>query len=342
MHTLPKLLISSILMNTAICILTPIMTEQYESIYFILLMTTLQLCIITFIAYTINKTHKPTTTNNRIPIIIGLFDATTSICMLYSSNPNRTPIIIQVILSNTTIIPSAFFTKYILKKHITYDYKYIISSLILLTISIILTVLTTSTTSTTSKYTHSPFWTLMYFTSTICGSAYAIYQEKYMTHEKNTNRNKLNLMLTSESTQILILLTLFWLEYLIGYTNSPYIAFKHSFTHFLKPTNFLLMELLILIYILNYIIGINLNTISTNYNMISITIVGPLTILFFKIFTEFDSTSTSTYNTFTILICSITSTILWIMGEKHEQNESHPLQTNKYPFYTSLDISPIL
>lgn len=316
------LIFCNIIINAIINILTPIIAAQYESIYFVIVMITSQLCIIICIVHiVIYFVTKQNLINNifdnvKISIISGIFDAATSICTMYASNPNRTPINAQIILSNTSIITSVILTKLVLNKQITHDLKYIVFSLVMLMISIVITL------TPTWNDIHL-LWILLYFFNVIFTCACNIYQEKYITDTRiNTQKSYkgiISFLLVSAIVQVIILAMSFWLEYLIGYSNNPTSAFVNSLNEFFfDKYKALTLELLIGMCIMNYVISFNLNDVSTNYNMISLIVVGPIVAIFFNVFNEFDSYVN--YNIFVTVIslaCSIFSVVLWIKGEKH-------------------------
>lgn len=165
----------------------------------------------------------------------------------------------------------------------------------------------------------SIIWILLYTFSVICRGIYNVLQEKYFTETQDTSLyNNFLIAFYSRSVQFFVMILFFWLEYLIGYTNNPAQAFldsgHDSFKYIIK---FILLQGFVFSYISMFMLSLRLNSISTNYNMISSSIVGPITAIFFTIFQQFNTGIIyPLYITIPGLVLKITSSFLWIYGEK--------------------------
>lgn len=100
----------------------PIIVQMIPSIYFLVLLIAIEGFVLYVCALLIIMVWKKSNTF-RIelePLLVTICSGITSgfmgICLLYSSNPIRTPVVIQSIFLGTAIIPSIIFTKFILKK----------------------------------------------------------------------------------------------------------------------------------------------------------------------------------------------------------------------------------
>lgn len=98
-------------------IIIPILTTQYESLYYILFVTSIEFLIIFGFLLLIFKKGKSLNPPKKIIIFFsGLFNALMGIFGVYTSNPDRTPIVMQTIITGLAIIPSVILTKFLLKK----------------------------------------------------------------------------------------------------------------------------------------------------------------------------------------------------------------------------------
>jgi len=304
----------------------PILVTHYDSMYFILVMTSIQFCIIFGISSAILGCGKPK--NNSTLILSGFTNGLMSICMLYTVNAIRTPIVLQSILSATIILPSVVFTKYFLKKNVLYEKKYIIPSVVFLCGSIVLSIIPMSSTWSIM----SIVWTIIFACGIIFRSIFSILQEKYIVDTKDfTFHNKIILVFYSRIYQLITLLLFFWLEDIIGYKKSSLCdGIIQGFTAF--STNFwafVLLESFVIVYVASFIANVYLNSISTNYNMISSSVGNNLTIIFFEVFPFLNKgISISIEYLIPCMIMNIISTILWIKGENIKKS-NQPKQTNE-------------
>jgi hypothetical protein len=111
---------------------------------------------------------------------------------------------------------------------------------------------------------------------------------------------------------------MFWIEYVIGYSNHPWKDFSHSVDMFLNAKmQFWFLQSFIFSFIILYAVSIYLNSISTNYNMITAVATNPATAIFFTVFPQFnDGIVIPIEYVIPGLICSVLSVIFWILGER--------------------------
>ena len=278
-------------------------------------MVCIQFLIISFISMLVATKGKITIPKEKTTIFFcGLYNGLMTIFYPYSADPERTQPIMQAILAGLKIMPSVCGTKLILKKHNEYNLRYIIPSVLCLTVSVVLTVIPLK-----SHFNKSTaFWIFIFLLGMLCAALYSIYQEKYiMDTNDNSNKNKLVLIFWSRLLQTFMIASCYWVEYLMGYEDDPAQAFRDSAKRF--ATNYhdaLLLEAGIIAYLLMYIVATYLNAISTNYNMIANAGVQPVVILFFTIFNNLNTGIQ--YPWYISVLCAIfglTSIMLWMKGE---------------------------
>jgi len=315
-------LIIGITLNGAFqSVVIPILDTHYQSIYFILVSSSAQFCLCFAIIYLCkvrNNIRRPK--NLWTLIIAGIFNGLMSVSLIYSSDPTRTPVVLQSILSGIVILPSVVWTKLILNKKVSYTGKYTIPSII----SLILAV----TISTIPLYTDwqwsSGIWILVFITGTIFRSLFNIFQEKYFIDTKDTSlNNKITNVFYIRLIHFLVTVSFFWLEFLIGYTNNPLHDFVASMHTFIKnPIQMGLLEGFVLSYIILYILGAYLNTISANYNMITAVAATPANAVFFTIFSKLNpGIQYPLYIIIPSLLLAMASIMLWVKGENNDSKE---------------------
>lgn len=320
------ILITSSIQHIAI----PLVSRYFESVYFFVLVMTFQGSIFYFLmlVYYNGWNIKPKCL--KINLITGSTNAVMSMCFVYFSSPNRTPILIQSIFLGSCVIFSVIFTKYILKKNVSYEPKYAYSSLGILFISIIISIIPMF--NSTEFEATSIFWMIGYLLAIILMSFDNIMQEKYMIITKDGSlSNKLNLSFYNSIVQIVVLIVLFPYDFLFGYNSDPTKSFINGFYN-LFDNGFLLLiglEFLVVDFLVLYLLSVKLNAISTNYNMIITNLTNQVVPLFFAIFPSLNNGVHPPIHI--ILICiafNLVSVYLWVHSEKHEiQNESTEIPT---------------
>ena len=269
-------------------------------------------------------------------ILSGILNGLFMICLTYSSNPIRTPVVIQSVLLGLAIIPSAIFTRTILHKILIYSKKYIIISAILLFFAILFSTIPILNNTKTNEFNNNNFlWMILYLLAIIFFSLTNILQEKYISNTNATFTNKIRFSFYCNGIQLIILLLLSWIDLLIGYNNSALSAnndFIASFYIYISDwQKNLLIHAFVLVLVASFIFSISLNAISTNYNMILTNIINQSVAIFFTLFPNLNSGLHYPINiTLMSLLCSITSAYFWFKSQSHNYkhlNEKTPLIT---------------
>lgn len=262
----------------------------------------------------INRSASNRPSGRTIMVVSGTFMSVSSLFMIYSSNPERTPIILQLILNGLNIIPSFLLTKYYLKKDVNYNKKYCFWSIVTLIMSIVISII-----PMTDFDFDSVIWPLIFLVSQIFRVAGYILQEKYfMVTNDRSARNKLYNIAYCRFVQLIVTLMLFWLDVVMGYDSSfdPLVSDFEEING--NNTQFLLLELFVFSTILFCIVAGYLNSISTNYSSVALTLVTPIVGLFFSLFPNLnDGNNYPLYITIPSLALNLISTFLWMKGEKH-------------------------
>lgn len=331
-----------LIIASAEAIVMIILTEKYESLYFICIVSSLQFSLALVIiyilySYRLSKINDQARTfiiydyyyvsgeiiNNGVSITTKtryILMVQTGICMsfgtllvIYSANPDRTPIILQLILSGLNIIPSFLLTKYYLKKNVSYNVKLCVLSLITLFISIGILVIPINNFST-----ESIIWPLLFLLGQLFRILGYILQEKYIldTHD-NSTLNKLYNITSCRCFQFVSTLLLFWLDIVIGYESNfdPLVSDLRTIKY--PNMELLLLEMYSLLTILFCIVIGFLNTFSTNYSSITLMLISPIIAAFFSLFPQLDDNNEyQLYITMPALFFSLLSSFFWFKGEK--------------------------
>jgi hypothetical protein len=317
------LAIAVITLNMFQSIVIPLAAQYYTCLYFICLITAVEFCIVMFVVFisvrrynTGSWTLGPMRARKTV-ILSGIFNALMSIILVYCSNPARTPVIIQSIFTGLVILPSVLFTRIVLKKQVVYDKRFIIPSLLLLAASIAIPIAgmgAEGTWASSNIYRSSDN-----LFGVVFRSYFSILQEKYFVETQDGSiENKLSLTFYTRLVQLVVVLACCWLEWVVGYTDHPITAFGESFmAMWTQAIGAALLQGFIAAYLINYVLSIYLNAISTNYSMIISTAVTPALALFFVIIPSLNNgPKCSVAFVLPALACSITSAVLWILGEK--------------------------
>ena len=315
----------------------PIMVTYFESMYFILIVSSLHGCV-NFGTIILIKTRGSCVRPKKfkISMLAGFFNALMSMCFVYAANPVRTPVVIQSIFLGFAIIPSVLFRKLILglDKRVTYNPKYIVPSVLCLAISVGIAVTPLFITSDSDENGNGSgisLWIALYLCAVILLSLDNTLQEKYSIRTKdNTLLNRVSFAFYTSMCQFITLIPMFGVEYVFGYTDSPGTAFVRSAYMFVQNIgNFVLLELFILDCLALYVLSIYLNGVSTNYNMILTNITNQSVAIFFTIFPSLNSgIRYPIYITLLSLVFNVTSVGLWIKGE-HNEDVSGDVQDDR-------------
>lgn len=307
------LIVGIIITGSTEHITIPLMSSFYESIYFILVTSTFEGILNYGLILLIINGKIPPMKNKSTLILAGLFSTIMSFFLIYSANPTRTPVLIQSIFLGLALIPSIILTKYVLKKLISYNYKYTVPSLVLLILSVGI--------ATTPLYHHlgdTTFWVIGYALGVFFLSLTNIYQEKYiMDTQDHTLINKISLAFYTSVFQFGFIILFCWVEILFGYNPNPIQSFiNSSYTFVTNWVHFILLQLFIFDCLGLYLLSIYLNAISTNYNMILTNLTNQSVAIFFEIFPNLNhGLKYSPYIVASSLILNVISVILWIKGE---------------------------
>lgn len=324
-YIITSLIIGIVITGSIEHITIPLFSTMYSSTYFILLMTSLEgliifgsLFIITII---INKNYDNIYPNNIILLMLtGITNGLMSLCLLYSANPIRTPVIIQSIFLGLTIFPSIIFTKYILNKNVTYIWHITLPSLIFLLASIGCSIAPIIQ-NKNFNITHIA-WVGVYLLGVVLLSLTNILQEKYTTITNDTFQNKLKLAFYGGIFQTIMVVCLFWVDLFFGYSDNAYDAWT-NFTNstlifFTDMPKFGLVQLFVFDCLALFLLSIYLNKISTNYNMILTNLTNQSVAIFFSIFPNLNhGIKTSPVFVCISLFFNIISVVLWVKGENH-------------------------
>lgn len=328
-------LIFLIITGSAQGIIIPLLTLEYNSLYFILFIINFELAIVLSIIFAImtfrnrkrkyayesinyNARHVYNISKKSLLVLIlaGLFSALMGVTKIYAANPKRTPPVMQSILAGLAILPSVIFTKFILKKNVGYKKKFIFPSLFFLLLSILIPIIDMKVEDDWTVYTF--LWISLYTSGVIFRSLFNILQEKFFILEDDTsNQSKITAIFYTNIAQIIFILLLFWIELLIGDTEDYINDFFYSFYQmFCDLTAGLLLQAFIVAYLIFIGFSIYINSISTNYNMIVTIATTPAIALFFTIFSYLNPGVHFSWPIVIIsLLCSIISIILWMLGE---------------------------
>jgi hypothetical protein len=249
-----------------------------------------------------------------VMITSGIFMGLSSLFMIYSSNPVRTPIVLQLILNGLNIVPSFLLTKYYLKKKVEYNKTYCCWSIITLLLSIGIAIIPIDDIGLDYIV-----WPIIFLLSQIFRVTGYILQEKYfMVTTDRSTRSKLYNMTYCRFVQFVATLLFFWLDIVMGYesTFDPLVedfkAVKNA------GTDFILLELFVFTTIIFCIVSGYLNSISMKYSTIALTLVTPIVGAFFSIFPQLNNGKQyPLYITLPSLALNLLSSILWMKGEMH-------------------------
>lgn len=315
----------------------PLFVNVFESLYFLLLITSLEGCILYTTLYCITLKivggiGQLSWFNGMTLMMIGIIDALFCVCFIYGANPERTPVIFQSIFLGLAIVPSAIFTRLLLKKEVKYCPYYIMGSMLALVISI-----TVACIPIYQEGVGEWYWSVMYLIGIILMSLSNVLQEKYMIDTGDGSFvNKLRLASYTGIAQLVSVFCLVWVDLFIGYdagnTYNATGAFVESVEVFFTDikTN-LIIQFFIVVCLVSFVLSIYLNEISTNYNMILTNLTNQSVALFFVFFPELNhGVKNSLFNTLISVICSCASVYFWFKGETQVPKKDEKIELNSY------------
>jgi len=210
------------------------------------------------------------------------------------------------------------FTKYILKKNNTYNLPYTFCSIFMVLLSIVLSIIPLFK----GDYRFNG-WIFMYLFGVILLSLTYIFQEKFIMKTNKTFYNKLKILFFGEVIQLFIVLGFFWLEPILGYSNSIEKSWEGFVSvlnnHANNPYPIIYTQLFVFNYIIFSLSGIYLNQISTNYNTILSGLSNQSVAIFYMIFPHLNN---GIVYPLVIALFSIgfnaMGILCWIKAETHE------------------------
>eukprot|EP01091_Cochliopodium_minus_P015880 TRINITY_DN5768_c0_g1_i2.p1 TRINITY_DN5768_c0_g1~~TRINITY_DN5768_c0_g1_i2.p1 ORF type:complete len:250 (-),score=42.81 TRINITY_DN5768_c0_g1_i2:78-827(-) len=234
--------------------------------------------------------------------LIGFFNTLNGIFIVYSSDPTRTPPVLQAILANTSIFWGILTTKLIVGKNAPMNYCQTtpIFSLLMITSGIILSLLPTviGTIKGTIPFFHGAgglIWSVLFMLGVIPGSIINVIEERFLKMRKreekdNENRSRffdMVVMLAYSGTcQLICMICLFWVDLIpnFGSSNGSIHAFFDNIYLSLKcflhidphcTNNIWLGVLFTVDFLFNFIASALLNETSANYGLIASVISTP-------------------------------------------------------------------
>jgi hypothetical protein len=302
-----------------ICV--PILVTYFESLYFIIMATSFEGCInYAIVLLILTKGRFALPKNYKLVALAGVFNALMSLCFIYSSNPQRTPVVIQSIFLGFTVFPTVLLRRLFLHKIIIYNKIYISASILFLMISVGVASYPLYDSTPGGDHNKLSMWIAGYLGAVFFLSIDNVMQEKYViTTNDGSVTNKITFAFYTSICQFCTLILFCWVEFVFGYTNTPIESFARSAIAFVhNPYLLLLFHFFIYDCLILYLISINLNAISTNYNMILTNLTTQSVAIFFTIFPQLNNgLKYELHITLISLICNSISVILWITGEKN-------------------------
>lgn len=313
------LLISIVLTSSIQHICVPLLVTYFESLYFIIMVTSFEGCInygVVLLVITGFKFYKPK--NLKLILIAGFFNALMSLCFIYSSNPVRTPVVIQSIFLGFTVFPTVVFRRVFLSdsgKLTLYNKKYIVLSIVFLAISVFV-----ASWPLYNEEKGLTMWIVVYLFAVLFLSVDNVLQERFVLTTKDYSvQNKISFAFYSGLCQLCTLILFCWVELVFGYSSNPIRTFETSAVNFVhNPYQLLFLHMFIYNCLVLYLISINLNAISTNYNMVLTNLTTGSVAIFFTIFPQLNNgIKYELHITLISLICNAIGVSLWIKGEKN-------------------------
>jgi drug/metabolite transporter (DMT)-like permease len=324
---LVSLITGVVVTGTIRAILGPIMTTIYPSLFFLVFLLIAESVVIFGIIllgihlYNRRRIRLSIPPYPSILILLGLCCAVMVMCLLYATNPTRTPVFLQSILVGLVILPCVLFTWLILRKHVIYNLKFTLPSILLLLIALGISVI--PLVGNAQFEPRHAIWIMVFLIGVIFLGLANVLVEKYMTMTDTSFENNIRLAFYSNLVQFIGLICLSWLDIFMGYSftaSDAFYNFTESFELSFKAVPVLLLtQAYIFDGVVLMIFSTFLNSISTNYNMILINVTNQLASLFFVIFPGLNfGIKYPTYIVLPSLFCVIVSVILWIKGENKQ------------------------
>ena len=326
------LMLSILITGSIEHITIPLILSQMASLYFVTLLSTFSGCLYyLIILLSVSKFRLSKPRQYRLIFASAVCNSMITVCFIYSASPMRTPVVIQTIFLGLTIIPSSLLTKFYLKKPVEYRAVFLVLSLSLLAVSVVLSIIPLiMDTEHSSGENGVSWWIAGYLCGVLFLSFDNILQEKYAMVTDDLNiKNRLSFAFYSSLTQLAILLCLFWIDPILGYTDDSFGAFIESAKFvFTSAAHFFTIESIFIDFVILYVMSICLNSISANYNMILTNLTNQSIAIFYLIFPALNhGIKHKWYFAVPSLVCNIVSVVLWMKCEQgvwkrdtHHQN----------------------
>jgi hypothetical protein len=308
--------------------MSPLVIMIFPSNYFVTFTITFELFVFFAFVWIFVVKDKSFPQKWKLILELGISNAFMAIFILYSSDPTRTPPVMQSTLTALTVIPA------VLMRYCVFGKEYVYFDKVLNVISIILLVASVVVAGypMADDIRHidlmSIVWSAVYLIGICVLTWYNVTQEKYVrqTETKYINTtfrekldNKIILSFFSRIPMLIIVMFSFGVEYLLVLDNetSPLVRFNESFYQaFTQLESGLILQGFIITYFVLFFSAIYLNAISTSYHMILTVISNPAVALFFTIFPSLNpGIQYHLWVTISSLVLSVSSVICWIAGE---------------------------
>lgn len=284
------LMLGVVISTSTMSILSPMLVIFFSSEYFIVLAVSVEFVLIFALIYAkINKTRKISNFDKSkflLVLQLSVFNAYTTLAMVYSSHPSKTPPLMQSTLTGLAILPSTFFRKIFFGINTVYDMKYIYVSCFFLLTSVILSAIP----MLGEGSAESIGWSLLYFSGICTKSYYSGIQEVFIKQTEKSDstqseklENRVALSYYSRILMLLIILPFFACEWIGNKEHNPTKSFAESFLDAFTLKKGFLLQGFIISYFCMFFMSVYVNAISTNYNMILSSASVPSVALFYTI-----------------------------------------------------------
>lgn len=268
-----------------------------------------------------------------IYMLIGFFDAVNGLLIIYASSPSRTPPILQAIFPNISVLYSIAATRFFIpqKKNIDYFTWKPLVCLVLILVSIFMNILPDILNSVPFSSGNDPVaWTIIFVVGIAPGVIYNVLQEKVLGEGSG---NVLQTILDSVwmlfwgcMFQFLVVLFFFWVDILpwYGYSSSIEDFVSHVYSSILcffggLDCSFNPLKYGIIFnfgYVMSYCASAGLNIESANYSMLLSTLTSPISLIFWVIFPQPNSTQPPWWSFAFPAVFYCIASVLWKLWEK--------------------------
>jgi hypothetical protein len=267
-----------------------------------------------------SKKFIPKKSDISILLYAGLYDALNGLFVIYASQPNRVPSIIQPFLTNWSIIASVIGNKFIVRDTKIYNNKFVWSAALCIIGSIVIISVPQLLQGESESAFDFIIWSLVYIIGASFGAIFNVYQTKFYNnqYEPQFDELKLNNLETNESTplirknkiimrdfldqsslllfyqsaiQLIVMFLLIWVDIMPFFGSSTQtnfaenikLMFTCNFTSECGNT-YIYYILFNIGYVLSYIGSCYINIKSAPFNMIVTVLTSPIVVIFWLIF----------------------------------------------------------